>query len=60
MPLLMLQPMLDFYRDQQLQLNPELERAYAGAKAKVLKVAEEGAISVLKHSEESFQEDELN
>ena len=37
MPLLTLQPMLDFCRDQQPQLNPELEQAYTGAKVKVLK-----------------------
>lgn len=61
MPLLTLQPMLDFCRDQQPQLNSELEQAYTGAKVKVLKAAKEGAISVLNlnHDEELFKEEEL-
>ena len=62
MPLLTLQPMLDFCRDQQPQLNPELEQAYTGAKVKVLKAAKEGETSVLNlnHDEALFKEEELN
>jgi hypothetical protein len=62
MPLLTLQPMLDFCRDQQPQLNPELEQAYTGAKVKVLKAVKEGETSVLNlnHDEALFKEEELN
>lgn len=60
MPLLTLQPMLDFCRDKQPQLNAELEQAYAGAQAKVLKAAKEGGISVRKQGIAILQEEELN
>lgn len=60
MPLLTLQPMLDFCRDKQPQLNVELEQAYAGAKEKVLKAAKEGVISVRKQGVATLQEQDLN
>lgn len=39
MPLISLQPMLNFCREEQQQLNVELEKAYSVAKVKLVNVA---------------------